>query len=71
MKGRGTCYVAVVVVVVRIVTEVPTPSPLSSVTMLKDGSTLLAGSTDGTLVGKEDGGRRGEGGVGGWVGGEG
>ena len=28
-------------------TEVSAPSPLSSVTMLKDGSTLLAGGADG------------------------
>ena len=27
--------------------EVTAPSPLSSVTMLKDGVTLLAGGTDG------------------------
>ncbi len=31
----------------RIVTEVSSPSPLTSVTMLKDGSTLLAGGADG------------------------
>lgn len=33
----------------KIVTEVSAPSPLSSVTMLKDGSTLLAGGADGKL----------------------
>lgn len=36
-------------------TEVSAPSPLSSVTMLKDGSTLLAGGTDGMFVKGEEG----------------
>lgn len=46
MDSRIKCYD---IQTRKIVTEVSAPSALSSVTMLKDGSTLLAGSADGKL----------------------
>ena len=64
MRGRGgvggnwpDVVLLLLLLLLRIVTEVSAPSALSSVTMLKDGSTLLGGGADGEF--REEGGRGG------------